>query len=645
MPGARLPARRPDLGRPARDERRHLRASLVILLATGLCLLASQGYLRREGILSGEYHALLLWCASGLLLMLRGDRAADDLPVARAALALPLLARRLPPPDRDRDRGGDQVLPDGRLRQRVRALRHRAGLRRHRQHPPRGDRRGARAACRSVPVTASLGLLLLVAGFGFKMSVVPFHAWSPDTYQGAPSPFVAFLSVAPKVASALVLFRLLEAVVAGGMPETIESSGRAWWRVARGRSRCWSATCSPWCSATSSACSPTPASRTWATCCSRWWCSTATRSAPVIVYLLAYVLMNAGAFAVVTMLYSRPGEQHLISDLSGWGYRYPLLGACLAICMLSLGGIPPTVGFFGKYLVFLNAVGDGLVGLAVLGVLASLVGVFYYLRVVYVLYMKAEERQPEGLLIDVWGRAAAVLAALGTLALGIWPSGICCSGFSKRPRRQVNEIGGGGLSSHPQPALVLPPLPAPSAGAGGQAHLLAGAGAALPPLRDPDPQGPGAVRRVRHPRRRLRGRRARRPPERAPRPRPRARHGDRRHGQPGQRARPVPRLQLRRLPGGGRRGQRPGEGRPEDRRASWSAAPTSCRRWCASPAPRSACSPCPPRRRRRTTTRLADAGIKAVLNFAPVRVKRRPGVPLKNVDLRIHLEELAFFLR
>jgi NADH-quinone oxidoreductase subunit N len=145
---------------------------------------------------------------------------------------------------------------------------------------------------------------------------------------------------------------------------------------------------------------------------------------PVLVYLVAYTLMNAGAFAVVSVLYGRPGEQHLISDLGGWGYRYPLLGVCLAVCMLSLGGLPPTAGFIGKYLVFQHAVAHGAVWLAVVGVLASFVGVFYYLRVVYVLYMKPEVRQGEGLLIDAWGRGAAVAAAVGTLILGIWPGGL-----------------------------------------------------------------------------------------------------------------------------------------------------------------------------------------------------------------------------
>jgi NADH-quinone oxidoreductase subunit N len=142
---------------------------------------------------------------------------------------------------------------------------------------------------------------------------------------------------------------------------------------------------------------------------------------PVLLYLLAYALMNGGAFALVSMLYAKPGEQHLISDLSGWGYRYPVLGVCLTIAMLSLGGIPPTAGFLGKYLLFAHAIRHGQMWLAVVGVVASLLGVFYYLRVVYVLYMKDEVRAPEGLAVDTWGRLGAVGAAAATLALGVVP--------------------------------------------------------------------------------------------------------------------------------------------------------------------------------------------------------------------------------
>lgn len=395
--------------------------SLVILLATGLCLLASQGYLRREGILAGEYHALLLWCATGLLLMLR---ATELLTIFLSLELFSFCLYSLAAFHRRISIASEAAIKyflmgafvSSFVLYGIALVYGTTGSTRLAEIGP------ALAGADGVPVVASLGLLLLVSGFAFKMSVVPFHAWSPDTYQGAPSPFVAFLSVAPKVASALVLFRLLDAVVQGGVVQAIAK---------------WSGVI-----ALLSVLSMLVGN----------FLALAQRDIkrmlaysgiahmgylllalvvmdreslmPVIVYLLAYVLMNAGAFTVVAMLYSRPGEQHLISDLSGYGYRYPLLGACLAVCMLSLGGIPPTVGFFGKYLVFLDAVGDGLVGLAVLGVLASLVGVFFYLRVVYVLYMKAEERRPEGLLLDVWGRTAAVVAALGTLALGIWPWGL-----------------------------------------------------------------------------------------------------------------------------------------------------------------------------------------------------------------------------
>ncbi|MGH7337098.1 MAG: proton-conducting transporter membrane subunit, partial [Myxococcota bacterium] len=145
---------------------------------------------------------------------------------------------------------------------------------------------------------------------------------------------------------------------------------------------------------------------------------------PVLVYLLAYALMNAGAFAVVSLLYARPGEQHLLAELSGWGYRFPLLGLALTVCMLSLGGIPPTAGFLGKYLVFLHAIEHGRLGLALVGIAASLVGVVYYLRVVYMLYMKPEVEAPEGIAPDAAGLLAVALAAAVTVLFGLLPGGL-----------------------------------------------------------------------------------------------------------------------------------------------------------------------------------------------------------------------------
>jgi NADH-quinone oxidoreductase subunit N len=395
--------------------------TLIVLLATVISLLASQGYLRREGILAGEYHALLLWCAVGLLLMLR---ATELLTVFLALETLSLCLYCLAAFHRRISVSSEAAIKYFLMGAFVSAFAlygialiyggtgstHFEGI---------GH---ALAAQPFTNVLASLGSLMLIAAFGFKMSIAPFHAWSPDAYQGAPSPFVAFLSVAPKVASALVVYRLLDAIVQGGTaPNAHKWStvvavlavasilvGNILALVQRDIKRMLA----------------------YSGVAHMGYLLLAlvvvdrASLAPVLVYLLAYVLMNAGAFTIVSLLYSRPGEQHLISDLGGWGYRFPLLGACLTICMLSLGGIPPTLGFLGKYVVFLNAVGDGLVGLAIVGVLASLVGVFYYLRVVYYLYMKPETRQPEGLLIDVWGRAAAVLAALGTLALGLWPTGL-----------------------------------------------------------------------------------------------------------------------------------------------------------------------------------------------------------------------------
>ncbi len=378
-------------------------------------MLASDNYLRRERILGGEYYALLLWCATGMLLMLR---ATELLTIFLALELLSISLYSLAAYHRRLSVAVEAAIKYFLMGAFVSAF---VLLGIALVYGATGSTRLetiARAfASGQGTVAATFGLLLLVAGFGFKMSLAPFHAWSPDTYQGAPSPFVAFLSVAPKVASALVLFRLLEVAALG--------STAARWENVVGALAALSMVVG-----NLLALAQTDIKRMLAYSGIAHMgylllaLVTLDRASltPVVIYLLAYVLMNAGAFSVVSLLYSRPGARHEIDELAGWGYRYPLLGGCLAIFMLSLGGIPPTVGFLGKYLVFQQAVSAGHLKLAVIGVLASLVGVFYYLRVVYVLYMRPERKQPEGLLVDGWGRAAALIAALATLVLGLWPA-------------------------------------------------------------------------------------------------------------------------------------------------------------------------------------------------------------------------------
>lgn len=388
----------------------------AILAATAISLLASPGFLAREGMLAGEYPALMLWCASGLLLLVRGTE------LLIVFLALELFSVAL------------YGLAAFHRRSAVSAE---AGLKYFLMgafvsafvlygiallYGETGSTRldgiaSALAGGSGSPGLAILGFLLVASGFAFKLSLAPFHAWSPDVYQGAPTPFVAFLSVAPKIASAVVLVRVVqvaaESPVGARWPQLVAVLavasmllGNLFALVQRDIKRmlAYSGVAHmgylmiPLAS---------PGAEPWL---------------PILVYLAAYALMNAGAFAIVAQLLPGTGEQQPISTLAGWGYRFPFLAACLSVCMLSLGGIPPTAGFLGKYLVFLHAIENGRLGLALVGIAASLVGIVVYLRVIYMLYMKPEVAAPEGLQPELGGRLAAALAAAGSLVFGLVPA-------------------------------------------------------------------------------------------------------------------------------------------------------------------------------------------------------------------------------
>jgi NADH-quinone oxidoreductase subunit N len=140
-----------------------------------------------------------------------------------------------------------------------------------------------------------------------------------------------------------------------------------------------------------------------------------------LFYLGAYGVMTFGALGVLTVAGSGDSEATMLDAQRGLGYRRPVLGGLLALFMLSLAGLPPTVGFMGKLFVFEAAVGQGYVGLTLLAIIASAISLYYYLRVVAVVYTPAEGTETGEVAVEPWGVSAVVAAGLLTLGLGIFP--------------------------------------------------------------------------------------------------------------------------------------------------------------------------------------------------------------------------------
>jgi NADH-quinone oxidoreductase subunit N len=231
------------------------------------------------------------------------------------------------------------------------------------------------------------GLVFMIAGLAFKVSAAPFHMWTPDVYEGSPTPVTAFFATAPKMAAMGLFARLvhdafggvvgdwqqiiallavfsmfLGAIAAIGQTDikrlmaysSISHMGFALMGLAAGDERGVSA---------------------------------------MLIYMAIYVTMNIGTFAFILSMQKDGRHVTNISSLNGLSSREPLKALALLVLMFSLAGVPPLVGFFGKYAVLVAAVNAGLNWLAILGVIASVIGAFYYIRIVYFMYF-GEEREP-----------------------------------------------------------------------------------------------------------------------------------------------------------------------------------------------------------------------------------------------------------
>ncbi len=267
---------------------------------------------------------------------------------------------------------------------------------------------------------ANMGLLaigagLILIGLGFKVAVVPFHMWTPDVYHGAPSAVTAFMSVGAKAAGFAALFR----VFITAFPGLSDKLTPILWVLAAltmilGNVVAIAQPNIKRMLAYSSIAHAGYILMALAPYGQREVAPVAVASA--LFYLVAYALANFGAWAVVIALEQTTGKGLTLDDYAGLGRKHPLLAAAMAIFMFSLTGVPPALGFVGKFYLFRAALQGGFIGLAVIGVLTSLVSAYYYLRVVVVMYMR--DGQPE-VRREAWLDLTAGGAALATLALTI----------------------------------------------------------------------------------------------------------------------------------------------------------------------------------------------------------------------------------
>ncbi len=270
-----------------------------------------------------------------------------------------------------------------------------------------------------------VGMFLLVAAFCFKVAAVPFHMWAPDAYEGAPTPVTGFMAAAVKTAAFAAILRIFCQTFGDSLPFAPLGWGGTLAVIAAitmtlGNIAALRQTNIKRMLAYSSI---SHAGVLLVGVVATGASSVVAGQPAVLYYLLAYVITTIGAFAAISWIGSREHERVLIEDYNGLASYSPAVALAMTICMLSLGGIPPTAGFVGKFYIFktaIQAAGMDLMWLVVVGVLNSIVSIFYYLRVVTAMYF----RDARGTFEPLRSRGTAfviVACALGILAIGMLP--------------------------------------------------------------------------------------------------------------------------------------------------------------------------------------------------------------------------------
>ena len=274
-----------------------------------------------------------------------------------------------------------------------------------------------------------LAVMLVVAGMGFKIAAVPFHMWAPDVYEGAPTPITGFLSVGSKAASFAMLLRIFVESLPTMRVSLAESTSltpsgpEVGWGMLFYVLAVATMTVGNFAALTQSNLKRMLA---YSSIAHAGYlligvvAGTSRGVTAMLVYLFVYAFMQLGAFAVLVMMRRRDVVGDELKDLNGLFFRQPFAAVAMLLFMLSLGGIPPTAGFMGKFWLFSAAIESGYVWLAVIGVLNSAVSLYYYIRIVVYMMLKNEPAGSEPMQTPAMALAMGV-AVVATLVLGVYP--------------------------------------------------------------------------------------------------------------------------------------------------------------------------------------------------------------------------------
>ena len=393
--------------------------NVLFLVSTGVVVLLSHPFLKKEDVEHPEYYALLLFATSGMMILASGlDLVTLFLGIEVLSISLYILAGYR----RDSDASNEAAMKYFLLGAFSSAiLLYGIALTYGAVGTTNLAKIGDVLANTAKPIPEGLlyaGLALILVGLAFKVAAAPFHMWTPDVYEGAPTPVTAFLSAGPKAAAFAAIIRTF--FIAFG-PVHAE------WDIVLSVIAILTMTVG-----NVAAIAQTNVKRMLA------YSSIAhtgyvligivtggpTGAAGAVFYLIAYIAMTLGAFAVIILLEHAGERGEELKDYAGLGFRYPVIGALLSLFMISLSGIPPTVGFVGKLYLFGGAVQSGHILLAVFGVLNSAVSIFYYLRLLVLMYMREPQEVLPRLRVPIALAFVLLVTAVGTLLPGIWPAGL-----------------------------------------------------------------------------------------------------------------------------------------------------------------------------------------------------------------------------